>query len=112
MGADNFMAYVGIRILLDPKNERELEGIETRSDSRIAAARDAGLQSYLGRWTDGEYHFLLIGTELGRFGAEGRDYAGFKSEELSSIVAKTRERLIHAGFKGEPSIHLQFEAQD
>lgn len=111
MGADNFVAFVGIRFLIDPKSEGELEEIERRTDPRIRAARDAGLKTHLGRWTDGEYYFLLIGTELGSFGVEGKDYKGLRSEELSSIVVKTREELVKAGFKEEPSIHLQFEAQ-
>ena len=68
MGADNFVAYVGVRILLDPKNDADSESFGSRSDPRVRAAREVGLRSYTGCLTDGEDHFLLIGTELGDFG--------------------------------------------
>ena len=70
-----------------------------------------GLRSYSGRLTDGEYRFLLIGTELGDFGVQGKTYRGFRPDELSGIAAQTREKLLKAGFPEEPSIHLQFQAQ-
>jgi hypothetical protein len=68
MGADAFIAFYGLRFEL---TDDELDSVERHADDRLLAARGANLHTHFGRPTDGEPHFLFVGTRLGVFGIEG-----------------------------------------
>lgn len=108
MGADAFIALYGLRYTLAGD---EAEAIEEGSDARVVAARRAKLQTHFGRLTDGEPHFLLIGTRLGVFGSENESARSVDASELEQITRDTAAKLREAGLSGTPKLHLQFEAQ-
>lgn len=109
MSADAFIAFYGVRFDL---SEDELEAVEERSDPRIAAARSQKLQTHLGRLTDGESHFLLIGTKLAILGIEHDASRTISDGELEEIMRTTTIKLQSAGLRGTPELHLQLEAED
>jgi hypothetical protein len=64
MGADSFIVFYGIKITIDPADEEVRVALESRSDPRCKAARQAGLQTHWGRLTDGKDYFLYIGHRV------------------------------------------------
>lgn len=108
MGADTFIAFCGVRYLLA---ESEIDAVEIHQDRRVLAARRVKLQTYFGRLTDGEPHFLLVGARLGVFGVENDSYGSFDAPTLARMMLDTRAKLAEAGLSGEPQLHLQLEAQ-
>ena len=109
MGADSFVVYYGIRLIV--QNEAETSALERRTDPRQRAARDAGLKSYFGRLTDGEPHHLLIGTEIGVFGIENQTCIEMPMDRLLQAVEVTDRKLKEAGFLQKPALVFQLEAQ-
>lgn len=109
MGADAFVVYFGLRFPVD--GGAELEALERREDARIHAARKARLKTFFGRATEGEPYFLLVGTELGQFGIQGRMAAELSEAELRRVMEETKEKLRRAGLEGEPALHLRVIAQ-
>ena len=108
MGADEFIAFYGLRYTLtDP----EMDAVEQRSDARVIAARRPKLQTYTGRLTDGEPHFFFVGTCLGVFGVENESERSVEAATLEQIMRETAAKLQAAGLPGTPRLHLQFEAQ-
>jgi hypothetical protein len=108
MGADAFVAFYSVRYILA---DDEVEAVETNRDRRVVAARGTKLQLHMGRLTDGEPYFLLIGLRLGVFGVENDSYRSFDALSLERIMVDTRGKLAEAGLSGEPQLHLQLEAQ-
>ena len=108
MGADAFIAFYGLRYTL---SDGELDAVEQRTDHRVIAARRVKLQTSFGRLTDGEPHFLLVGTRLGVFGVENESARSVDGGELQKIMSDTATKLREAGLSGVPGLHLQFEAQ-
>jgi hypothetical protein len=114
MGADSVVVCYGLRYSLGLDghlSDAALEALEQGSDPRLVAAKRAGLKSYYGRVTDAGEYFLLIGTILGTFGIEGLHSTALSEERLRDVARNTRERLGRAGLEGEPSLHVQLEAQ-
>jgi hypothetical protein len=114
MGADSVVVCYGLRYSLGEEadlTEIDLEAIEEGTDPRIVAAHKVGLRSYFGRVTDGGEHFLILGTVLGNYGIEGMATTSLSDAELSEMMDRTRRRLLDAGLKGEPALHVQLEAQ-
>ena len=108
MGADAFIAFYGLRYTLSTE---ELEAVESRTDERIIAARRAKLHTHFGRVTEGEPHTLLIGTQLGVFGLENEAVRSVAAPELDRLIRDTTARLDEAGLRGDPALHLRFEAK-
>ncbi len=107
MGADRFVAMYGVKTNLG--GPEEAEAFETRWR---AVARRTKLRTWSGRVTDGEPHYVVVGTLVGDFGVEGRDRQLHLTEaELSALFASTRKQLAEAKVGGEPALHLLFEAQ-
>ncbi|MGC3967227.1 MAG: hypothetical protein QM775_07615 [Pirellulales bacterium] len=77
----------------------------------MIAAREAKLQTYIGRLTDGEPYFVLIGRSLGCFGHQDKFQNAIGDEEFAKLSSETRERLQRAGLHGEPALLFQFESQ-
>ena len=108
MGADAFVAFYGVRYTL---SEDECDAVERRTDPRVTVARRTRLDSHLGRLTDGEPHYLLIGTSLGIFGVENETSRSVDAPEIERIMRDTAATLSEAGLTGTPQLHLQLEAQ-
>lgn len=111
MGADSFIAVYGVKIALDPDNEEELDACGAQTDPRCVAAKRAGLESFSGRMTDGEDHFLLIGRKLAWLGIEHDQHSTQSIERLSSIARDVDASLKAAGFAQPPGLHFQFMGQ-
>jgi hypothetical protein len=108
MGADSFVVYYGLRYVVA---DEDIEAVERRTDHRVIAARRTKLQTYFGRLTDGEPHFLFVGTQLGVFGVENDSLQAYDAPALERIINDTRRKLAEAGLPGEPQLHLQLQAQ-
>ena len=106
---DNFVVYLGIRYTLPP--DTDVQPLETGSDPRLRAAKKERLKTWWGRLTDGGYYFVLIGAEVGRFGAEASLAQTTPLEDLIKLSEDVRERLKAAGIEETPALHFQMEAE-
>lgn len=111
MGADAFLVFYGIKIPVDSGDEGLWEAIESEAEPRILAAQQAGLDTWVGRMTDGEDEFIYIGSNLGSLGDQESRYLQIGMEELSVLSQKVAAKLREAGLEGDPAFHLQLEAQ-
>ncbi len=109
MGADACFVFFGLRY--DISSDEELEGVEAQTDSRVRRAKKARLQFALGRPTDGESHFLLVGAQLAIVGVENQRSAVLSEADLAKVAPETRKRLLDAGFDADPALHFQLHAQ-
>lgn len=109
MGSDFFYVFFGVRYQVN--SEEDIEQLETGANPRLRAAKKVKLQSCFDRLTDGEPHFLLIGTKIGTFGVEGAASAELSEAELAHLVASTKAKLLEAGIANEPRFHFQLAAQ-
>ena len=109
MGADAFIVFYGVRF--DVGDADESESLAVKNDTRLALAKRGGLDTYIGRVTDGEPYFLFVGRRLGLFGVEGATSMSFKTEELAQLATETDTRLSALGIRGEPKFWFQLEAQ-
>ena len=88
----------------------EVEGLELRTDRRLVVARNARLDSYWGNVGGfDEQYVLLIGGQIGILGPENQLEIQVTDAELQAIIASTRQKLISAGFDGEPQLHILWE---
>lgn len=108
MGADALIVFYGLRFSL---NDAEVDAIENRTDARVIAAQRAKLQTYCGRVTDGQPHFLLIGTRLGVFGVENESERSIDAPQWEQVTRETTAKLVAAGLTDPPQLHFQLEAQ-
>lgn len=111
MGADHFIGFYGIKIALDPDDEDVHEACGLGSDARCVRARAAGLQTLMGRMTDGEDYFLFIGQPLASIGVEGDPHVSHAMPHLIALAADVDARLTKAGFSAQPALHFQLQAQ-
>jgi hypothetical protein len=111
MGADAFVAFYGIKVVLDPNDEDMLDAVGDDSDPRCQRALTFGLHTHAGRMTEGEDYFLFIGRRLGWLGLEHASHVQVDMHHLSDLHALVRAKLIEAGFSGTPALHLQLTAQ-
>ncbi|QOV89101.1 hypothetical protein [Humisphaera borealis] len=109
MGADAFYVYYGVRY--EVASDEEAERLEMRQDARVAAARKVKLKFAFGRLTDGEPYFLLIGHEIGRFGAQDASEAVLSDDQLRGIFEETKRKLADAGFRDVPRLVFQLCGQ-
>jgi hypothetical protein len=109
VGADAFYVFFGVRFVV--QSDVELERLEMGEDVRLTTARRAHLQTCLDRPTDGEKHFLLVGSRIGTFGVEGQASAELTGAEMQRIVETTRQKLSEAGITEEPKFYFQLVAQ-
>jgi|SRR5215472_11401312 len=107
MSADTCIAYFGLRIEI---SDDEIEGIERRSDQRVAAARRAGLKYYFGNFGGLQERYLMfVGDQLGLMGLENSEAISVSLEDIQERMDKTKAKLTEAGFEGAPSLHLQWQ---
>jgi hypothetical protein len=111
MGADAFLAFYGVKIELDPKDEELLDACGAQTDRRCVAAQRAGLQTHYGRMTDGDDYFLFVGLPVARIGLEYDTHAALTHDRLLDIMSRVKAALPQAGFSQKPALHFQFEGQ-
>src|SRR4051812_23468298 len=111
MGADGFVAFVGVKIPLDPDDEETLDAWGEGSHPDAAAAAAAGLDVWTGRFTDGEDYYAMVGRLIGTFGLEGDAHRAVPPEEIGRAAAEVSPVLARLGHRDPPVLHLQFEAQ-
>src|SRR5262245_17783152 len=111
MGADAVYVYYGVKRSISEDDLEQLDALETDSHAICSLARDHKLQFTWGCLTDGEDYFLLIGSEIGRFGVEGLHEQIITHARLAEIMAETTKRLKAAGIAEVPALHVQLQAQ-
>ncbi len=107
MSSDTFVVYFGLRFEVAPE---EVEGIELRSDARVAAARRAGLKYYWGNFGGlQEKYLLFIGQQIGILGAENSSEVSLSLLDAESSFEATKTKLLENGFAETPAIHLSWQ---
>src|ERR1044071_3096267 len=102
MSAPACLVFYGIRFEV---SGGEVEALEDRSDTRIAAARKHSLKHYWGNFgVPGEQWFLFIGVNLGIFGVENQSDAQFDNEALQRLFMEAESKLRKAGFNETPKL--------
>lgn len=109
MGADSVIAFYGVRY--EAGDADEADELEASNDERLRAAKLAKLQIWMGRITDGEPHYLLVGKKLGMLGVEGEVSRDYSAAELAAIARIVDESLAVFGLPGEPRFWFILEAQ-
>lgn len=110
VGADAVHVFFGVRQVVQP--EEEPGALEESDHPRMEAAKRAKLKTCLGRPTEGEPYFLLVGHHVGTFGVENQVQAAITESELTKIIDETKRRLRQAGLDpAEARLHFQLEAQ-
>jgi hypothetical protein len=111
MGADSVYFYYGIRRTIAAEDEEQIEQLEDESHPIFNLAFNHTLHVAWGCLTDGAETFLLIGSEIGRFGVEGIHEKKFTDAQLLEMVGKTNARLKAAGITESPGFYVQLQAQ-
>jgi hypothetical protein len=107
MSAPACVVYYGLRFEVSPG---EVEGLESRTDPRILAARRAGLQFYWGDVAAPEERYVLfVGAPLGMVGPENELEIQLSTADFEALAASVRTNLVRGGFAGDPAIHLQWQ---
>jgi len=107
MSANTCIVYFGLRYEV---TSGENEGLEERSDSRIVAARTAGLKHYWANFSEENPKYVLfVGAELGVLGPENALEVVRSHAEIQSLFDMTITKLKEAGLEGEASLHIQWE---
>jgi len=109
MGADSFVAFYGNRY--DVGDADAADELNHSTDPRIASAKRSKLDVYVGRLTDGEPYFLLIGRKLGDFGIEGEYEKSFSAVDLAAVAEETQLLLNSCDLIGHPKFWFQLVAQ-
>jgi len=107
MGADSFVIYFGVRREL---SEAEYDTCERKQHAWQMIARQFGLNQYWGNFSiDSDRYILLIGHQLGAFGAEGLSELELSSEEFALMSNEVSEKLRRAGIDQDPAFHCLYE---
>ena len=106
MSAESCIVFYGLRFEIAPG---EIEGLETRADPRMVAARKAGLKTYWGNFrAPGDRYSLFVGALLGDMGPEGRAEIALSEADMRTMSDTVRSKLAQAGFHGTPGLHVQW----
>lgn len=104
MSTDTCVAYFGLRFEIETD---EMEGIESRTDSRVVLARKTGLKYYWGNFGGlNERYLLFVGYEIGILGPENLQHVVLSVSEAEGAFESTRRKLEEGGFVDVPSIHM------
>jgi hypothetical protein len=107
MSADACIAFYGLRFEIQAA---EIESLEDRTDSRMQAARKAGLKYYWGNFGDPDARYLLfVGAQLAKVGPENSWELSISSRDLLAMMESTKANLEAAGLSGEPSFYFQWQ---
>jgi hypothetical protein len=110
MGADSVYFYFGVRRTI-PHDDDQIGQLEDDSHPIYNLAFHHKLHVAWGCLTDGADYFLLIGSEIGRFGIEGIHEQSIPESRFAEIVEKTKVRLKEAGINEPPAFYVQLQAQ-
>lgn len=106
MSASCCVAFYGLRYEIAPE---DTEALEQRRDPRQVAARNFGLNSYWGKFTDAAPNYvLLVGYKLGVLGPENEPFVGFSFNQLADVARETDQKLTRAGLEGSAGLCLEF----
>src|SRR5882724_5325609 len=110
MSASACVAFYGLRFEIRPA---EIESLEKRIDLRMIAARKAGLKHYWANFGAARERYLLfVGAQLSILGPENSNEASLGPNELMVLFESTNAKLRDSGLCGEPSLYLQWLADD
>lgn len=95
------------------------EGFDEESDPRVCAAKQHDLDVWVGQCQAGTEDdevdegtlFVLIGCQLAILGPDYTCSHSIAERRLVELMGQTRERLIRAGFSGEPALWMQCETE-
>ncbi|REK11205.1 MAG: hypothetical protein DWQ37_14840 [Planctomycetota bacterium] len=106
MSADACIVYFGLRF---ETADHEMEALESRTDPRIVAARDARLRHFWENFfVDGDRYLLFVGAQIAILGPENGLETQLTRAELETIMQETKVKLRAAGFQGEPKLYVQW----
>ncbi len=106
MSTEACLLLFGVRYEVRPD---EIEGLERRSDPRLAQARRAGLKHYWGNFgLPGEKYLLFVGYQIALLGVQDKLAIDVSAPDFERIVADTSAKLREAGFQGEPRLFAQW----
>lgn len=106
MGANACVAFFGIRYQISPE---EIDGLETRKDSRMVAAKNSGLSHYWANFGGlDEQYLLFVGTKLTVLGPEYDVEFEMDDQEVVAVMEQTQSNLKRAGLVGVPKLYLQW----
>lgn len=107
MSADACLAFYGLRFEVGGD---EIEGLESRSDARMVAARKAGLKHFWANFAaPGERYLLFVGSQLAILGPENKSELALSSDDLQAVMESTKAKLQTSGLPGDPAFYLQWE---
>jgi hypothetical protein len=106
MSDSSFLVYYGLRwVVTDPI---ELAALERGDDPRIVSARHHGLSCIWGMASE-KSHYLLLGSEIGRFGSKAIEARVVDDGQLRRVREGTIANLKAAGLKEPPALLCQFQ---
>jgi len=106
MSASACVVFFGLRYEID---RNEIEALETRSDTRIVAAKKSGLQYYWANFgTPGERYLLFVGAKIAVLGLEDNLQFSLSAEDFLALLESTKTKLKTADLNGPVSLHLQW----
>jgi hypothetical protein len=109
MSASTCIIYFGLRFDV---SAADIETLETRSDTRVVAARKAGLKFYWGNFgAPGERYILFVGAQVGIMGPENQAEVHLSAVEVEAMFAAVRAKLMAAGLDGEPRLHVLWQPE-
>jgi hypothetical protein len=103
MGADVFYLYYGV-VRRIPLHSEEISQLSDDNHPIYGLAFDHKLHVTWGVIWEGEPAFLLIGTQIGVYGAENSSHSGLSDAEMDQVRRETRVKLKAAGFDEEPRL--------
>ena len=107
MGAACYVIYYGLRFDVP---SGEIQRLEDRTDERIVAARNAGLEFYWGNFdVPCEKYLLFIGAQIGVVGPENQIEVQIGDTEFEAIATLVQTKLVAAGLAGTPRLHIQWQ---
>jgi hypothetical protein len=107
VSTDYFVVYYGVRKSITPEEGEQMTEDET---SLACRARHVGLDLWWSNFTYGEeeQYFLLVGREIGVYGAEHEYEKRLVDRDLLRIMEETRESLRGLQVEEEPALYLQW----
>ncbi|WP_156361657.1 hypothetical protein [Sphingomonas sp. Leaf67] len=107
MSSETLIAYFGLRFDI---SLNEVEALEERTDARVTAARNSGIQYYWGNFGGlQEKYLLFVGEEIGIFGQENISDISIPLSDARLSFEVVKKRLENAGIFGVPELHLSWQ---
>ena len=111
MGADAVYLYYGVKRKIPLNDRDQIQQLEERTHPFYKLAYKHKLKMTWGRLTDGADYFVLIGQQIGQYGAEGTHEDSISDAQMMEIIENTKQRLKAADIVDFPTFIVQLEAQ-